>query len=349
MKRIIFIINGYGLGNSTRCTQLIEYYQMQGYSIDIFTSGNGLKYFKERSIPNTKTYHLIPIKYSLSDNKISTLKTILNFSDHFKTLSLNAKKIKQHIQKHDTKTIFVDSDYSYLFWRKYTHANIIAVNNAFEVLSTFYNKKKFKLLLIAHFYFELADLLINYIICNKILCPCLSYPNNKPYSQILFKKMIFIPPLVRSEFTAHSKQNAPSLPLKGLLFLSSSGVSDAIMEQYLSRLKKYHISILTPQMRSAFNYNLFCQYDFFIINAGASSLAEIMALKKPALVYPIPRHAEQEINASIYHDLKLGIKTSEKSLFDNIEKLLKYYAEYHEQNANRKNSSLQISKLNQYL
>ena len=41
MKKILFIVNGLGLGNSTRCESIIESLIFKGKTIDIITSGNG--------------------------------------------------------------------------------------------------------------------------------------------------------------------------------------------------------------------------------------------------------------------------------------------------------------------
>ena len=46
--KCLFIINGLGLGNSTRCHAVIEQLAGEGWEIHVLTSGNGLSYFEGR-------------------------------------------------------------------------------------------------------------------------------------------------------------------------------------------------------------------------------------------------------------------------------------------------------------
>src|ERR1035437_4285529 len=41
----LFIVNGLGMGNSTRCHAIIEHLMARGVRIHVLTSGNGLAYF----------------------------------------------------------------------------------------------------------------------------------------------------------------------------------------------------------------------------------------------------------------------------------------------------------------
>ena len=52
MKKAIILINGLGLGNSTRCDVLIDWLDSKKFSIFIFTSGNGIEYFKDKKNTN---------------------------------------------------------------------------------------------------------------------------------------------------------------------------------------------------------------------------------------------------------------------------------------------------------
>src|SRR6267154_2631929 len=45
----LFIINGLGLGNSTRCYAVMEYLAEAGFQIHVLTSGNGLAYFQDKA------------------------------------------------------------------------------------------------------------------------------------------------------------------------------------------------------------------------------------------------------------------------------------------------------------
>ena len=77
MTRIPFIINGLGLGNSTRCHSIIQELFIAGATISVTTSGNGLWYFDGK--PEVSDLSALePLYYSASKGKISVKKTILS-------------------------------------------------------------------------------------------------------------------------------------------------------------------------------------------------------------------------------------------------------------------------------
>src|SRR5438132_14328408 len=50
-----FVINGLGMGNSTRCHAVIEHLAEAGCRIHVLTSGNGLAYFKDKDCVESLT------------------------------------------------------------------------------------------------------------------------------------------------------------------------------------------------------------------------------------------------------------------------------------------------------
>ena len=51
----MFLINGLGMGNSTRCHAVIEQLADSGCEIHVLTSGNGLTYFQNKSCVKSLT------------------------------------------------------------------------------------------------------------------------------------------------------------------------------------------------------------------------------------------------------------------------------------------------------
>ena len=45
----LFVINGLGMGNSTRCHAVIEALVQAGWRVHVLTSGNGLAYFQDKA------------------------------------------------------------------------------------------------------------------------------------------------------------------------------------------------------------------------------------------------------------------------------------------------------------
>ena len=49
VKKILFLINGLGLGNSTRCSAIIERLILKKCEVSVITSGNGEWFFKNKN------------------------------------------------------------------------------------------------------------------------------------------------------------------------------------------------------------------------------------------------------------------------------------------------------------
>jgi UDP:flavonoid glycosyltransferase YjiC (YdhE family) len=78
--RILFLVNGLGLGNSTRCHAVMQRLVERGAEIQIVTSGNGLWYF--RSVPNIAELHEVEsLYYGVKDGRISISRTLRAVSD----------------------------------------------------------------------------------------------------------------------------------------------------------------------------------------------------------------------------------------------------------------------------
>src|SRR5438128_2318167 len=83
----LFIINGLGLGNSTRCYAVMEHLMEQGFRIHVLTSGNGLEFFQQKSCIDSLT-KMGSFYYSSSNGAISgwsTLKSLKNLLSIAKT------------------------------------------------------------------------------------------------------------------------------------------------------------------------------------------------------------------------------------------------------------------------
>ena len=68
--KFLFVINGLGLGNSTRCEPIIDLLEKGGHDLHLATSGNGLFYYEGNN--NLETiYELKTLKYGTSKDGFS--------------------------------------------------------------------------------------------------------------------------------------------------------------------------------------------------------------------------------------------------------------------------------------
>ena len=76
-KKILFLINGLGLGNSTRCYAIIKSLIRKDCEISIITSGNGEWFFQDKK-EITNLHTIEAINYGSKNNKINIFETLKN-------------------------------------------------------------------------------------------------------------------------------------------------------------------------------------------------------------------------------------------------------------------------------
>tara|TARA_B100000676_G_scaffold305969_1_gene361246 strand:- start:922 stop:1368 length:447 start_codon:yes stop_codon:yes gene_type:complete len=61
-------------------------------------------------------------------------------------------------------------------------------------------------------------------------------------------------------------------------------------------------------------HHLAADADLMIVNGGFSAVSEAVMLRKPVVVIPVPKHAEQWVNAKSVVDLGIGMTATEENL-----------------------------------
>ena len=81
--KIVFLINGLGLGNSTRCHAIIEQLVKKKVEVFVISSGNGLWYFNGIS-QISKVFEIQALYYGSKNGKIDILSTIKSIGSFIK-------------------------------------------------------------------------------------------------------------------------------------------------------------------------------------------------------------------------------------------------------------------------
>ena len=131
----VFIVNGLGLGNSTRCHAVMERLCQQGAKVHVVTSGNGIWYFGRMGSVDSVT-EISSLYYSKKNGKISIANTVASVADFARILKGNAKTISEVLDKVNPKIVISDSEYS--FWpmrrRNIPH---VSLNNSDIVVAAY--------------------------------------------------------------------------------------------------------------------------------------------------------------------------------------------------------------------
>jgi UDP:flavonoid glycosyltransferase YjiC (YdhE family) len=329
-KKILFIINGYGMGNATRCEALIEKFPEQ-FQIDVVTSDKAYEFFKRnkriRSL-HSQTDVKGPQTYAYG----SFLFFISFLPRFFSRLVKNYKLQHKIINNTRYDFIFFDSDYSFIIHRLFGLKTMAGINNAFEVVQ-FYKTEphRVKTYLFFSVLLEKIDFLIHRMFFKYVLCPSVSPEKLVPHVP---PNVFVIPLLVRSEF-----QSPPDGNTKGILVTSScSGEKSAIFKiaedlrspgnQVLAGT--FEIDIISALLNA----------DLVLCNSGQSSVAECLYLKKKAVLFPIPKHSEQLANAVLAEQRGLLIYSGQTAQ-QLLEDVKTHYSEHNISELNyRENSAL---------
>ncbi len=328
IKKILFLINGLGLGNSTRCYAIIKSLVKNKCEVSIITSGNGEWFFQDKK--EIKNLHTIePINYGSKNNKINIFETLKNVPKILKIIKKNSDKIYKIIDDYKPNVIVTDSVYLSFKIRKFK-IPIVAINNSDIVLEKFnFFKKKPKSIYPQLYCVEKLDYLYHRLIPNNVISPDLIFEKSK--SKI--KNFNRISPIVR----AGINQNLRTSVFRGGVMLSGSnfGIKVNLKKNYenldieiIGRTEPenwYPKKNINFHGRVRNNINLLNTIDFCVVNGGYSAISELFWAKIPMIVVPVPNHAEQWINAKQIENSGCGFISSENNYEDIIPKLIKNF------------------------
>lgn len=324
-KRVLFIINGLGLGNSTRCSAIIHELFALEYQIDVITSSNGLSYFSESNeVANLFSFH--PLLYGKANGKLSILKTILMLPGIFILFIKNCLFLKSLLRKNNYRAIIFDSDYtalSILGLRQ--RPLLIAINNAAVIVEECKKNSNLPRNIHMQYRIEKMDYWFHNIVPDLVICPTFNNPK-----QIKNPKIKCTLSIIRSGLI--SKPKAPVVKNILVMLSGSQFGSDTNFLSKLPILNNVKISVIgksgiSSEQISFYgkifnNLELMNAADILVINAGFSAVSEAIILKTPAVVIPIENHAEQYINSLLFEKHGLGLIATQENAHEKILELL---------------------------
>jgi uncharacterized protein (TIGR00661 family) len=323
--RILFLVNGLGLGNSTRCHAIIERLIEKGAEVAVATSGNGLWYFRDyQKFPRVE--EIGELHYGKKKGRLSIAATFAALGNFAKVLKQNGEIISFLLRKFSPDVVITDSVYTFKPMKKYG-VPIVSLNNADVVYKAYFTLKKKPFSIVPQFYLvELMDYLYHRIVPSMVVSPTLNV--NIPSASSKFKR---VGPIVRRAIQpAQTRQPASRV----VIMLSGSTFSSHLKFTKLSYLVQIDVvgfnkpegvpphPNITYHGRVKNSAEILRDADLLIVNGGFSAVSEGFVLRKPLLVIPVPNHAEQWINAKTIENLGVGLMCSEDNFEDFMFKAL---------------------------
>jgi hypothetical protein len=313
---VVFIVNGLGLGNSTRCHAVIERLQQQGVKIHVVTSGNGIWYFCGRDGIESIT-EISSLYYSKKDGKISIANTLSSVVDFGRILHRNSKTIATLLDTVNPALVVTDSEYT--FWpAKKRGIPHVTLNNSDAVVAAYQTFGHIPPSIRAQYRFvEYSDYLFHKSIPNLSISPTLD-----PGISNICSNFRRVGPIVRQRYkpTGNKDLSRVSVTLSGSAFGSQIHLNKSTYPVEIDIIGRdapdgwtcengvtYHgkIENTLPILQEA---------DLAVVNGGFSAISEAFYMRKPLVVVPVPRHAEQWVNAKTIEKLGVGVMVSEEKI-----------------------------------
>jgi UDP:flavonoid glycosyltransferase YjiC (YdhE family) len=327
-RHVLFIINGLGLGNSTRCHAIIEQLAERGLQVHVLTSGNGLTFFDGRpelaSLTPTQ-----PLFYSRSHGHISGWKTIGSLDKLLRLNRAKEQEVESFLRRQPVDVVITDSEYSAAPAHR-RGIPVLGLNNSDVVVTEYFRRRKKPAAIRSQFWcVEFMDYLFHRQRCDLVLSPSL-LPGLVRHSRISRVGLI-VRRAVR-ELAARARRDFPSpREIKRVVFMLSGsafasdvafGRADFPFHVDVIGRRGENVGNVTFHGRLMENARFLAQADALVINGGFSAISEALALNKPTFVIPLQNHAEQYVNAHLLRDLGRGYVVDAPEVID---KLLQLY------------------------
>lgn len=308
MTHVLFLTNGLGLGNSTRCHAIMQRLHEAGAHIEIVTSGNGLWYFADK--PEVAVLHAAgSFVYGARDGEISVLRTFAGVGKMIRTLRNNAACLSRLLDERRPEVVVSDSEYTFMPVKR-RGIPLVALNNADIVRQCYFAYADQPKSIAQQFYcVEQLDALYHRLIPDLVLSPALD-PSLGPGRGRIRR----IGPIVRMGYDPAPVAGTPTrvvVMLSGTVFGTPVKFEDESYPMTIDVIGREAPEGWTPRSDITFHgkimdtYPLLRDADLAVVNGGFSAVSELFWMRKPMIVVPIPRHAEQWVNARSI--VKLGV------------------------------------------
>jgi hypothetical protein len=318
MKRVLFLVNGLGLGNATRCHAIMQKLDEAGVGCSVATSGNGLWYFRQQQGVG-EPLELNALHYGTAGGSISVLRTILSAPKYVAAVRSNARIIETAMDRLQPDAVVTDS--TYLHRRGRTRdLPLLAVNNA-DVVHTLYQRYADRPTSIRWQFhaIEELDFLYHRMVPDVSLSPRLDTTADAPPAPY-YRIGPIVRPACRPSLT-NGRPKRILIMLSGSRFGSPVNLTRAPANCSVDIVGRPAPNGTIPEGcrywgRVLNTPELAAEADLLVVNGGFSAVSEAFVMRKPLIVIPVPYHAEQWVNARSICELGVGMMARQEELED---------------------------------
>ena len=257
--------------------------------------------------------------YGVQHDRLSAWRTVMSFGTQGRRAVRKRAQVEAAVQDIHPDFCVTDSEYTLSPMRR-RGIPVIALNNSDVVVWEYLQQKNKPRDLRGQFWaIEYMDYLFHRRFADLVISPA---AKTVP---VTHRKIWRVGLIVRREIEelAASARNVPQKRArefrKATFMLSGSvlGRTGRIRTDHLP----YHVEVVgiegpstghvTFHGKVLDNISLLAESDLLLVNAGFSAVSEALALRKPTIVVPVARHAEQYVNACRVVELGYGAMLGE--------------------------------------
>jgi uncharacterized protein (TIGR00661 family) len=320
----LFVINGLGLGNTTRCHAVMEYLAASGSQIHVVTSGNGLAYFRDKPFIESLT-PMDSFYYSGKNGWVSGWATFKSLRSLVTIARKKRQQLAKVLRQLRPDVAVIDSEYAISPLRR-SRIPVVALNTSEMVVSN-YLKGGHSSSTRSHFWLvEFTDYLFHKYYCDLILSP---FPLRTPTRHRKFRRIGLIARRAIKDLAPTNDEKGLHSPrdIRRIVFMLSGSVHASQIDFARYELP-FQVEVIgrsgpssanvTYHGRQMDNAALLSVADALVINGGYSAVSEAFVLRKPVFVVPVQGHAEQSVNACLVRDLGLGFVATEADVLSQL-------------------------------
>lgn len=315
--RALFLVNGLGLGNSTRCHAILQELKAQGADLAVVTSGNGLWYFEGRDEID-ELHEVGSFFYASRDGRISVVDTLAAAGTFLRIARDNERIIGGLIERFRPDVVVTDSTYTVCAVKR-AGVPLAALNNADVVHVSYRQFPDRPKSVRAQFHaIEENDYRFHRLVPDLSLSPTLD-----PHLPTVGGPYRRVGPIVRRGYSPRPTSG----PVRRILVMLS-GSAFGSQVRFVDPLPGVQIDVVGRDAPEGWvpdgcvqwhgkvrdNLHLLEDADMAVVNGGFSAVSELFWMRKPMLVVPVPNHAEQWVNARTIQGLGVGDIASEDNL-----------------------------------
>ena len=325
VKSCLFIVNGLGLGNSTRCYAVIEKLCARGVAVHVLTSGNGLFFFSDKAGIASVTA-MDAFFYSGAGGRVSAWKTLLSLPRLRRLERRKEAQLDRLLGQFRPDAAVIDSEYAVGPLRR-RGIPVIGLNNSDVVVSHYLRYMRDRADIRPHFWLvEFMDYLFHRKNCDLVISPTpIAYAPRHPrirHVGLILRRSVrdMVPPARSGAFALPRDCRQFVFMLSGSIFASDvrfEGRPLPFRADVVGRSGE-NTAAVTYHGRLLDNTALLRRADALVINGGFCAVSEAIALDKPTFAIPVPGHAEQAVNASMLAQLGAGLAATEMNVLELI-------------------------------